>query len=634
VRYVRRFKRAIILGYDSLHARLLNELVKKGHLPNFKKIMNEGYYAEVVPVMPAQTPSGWATIATGAAPATHGIFGFFIKLSKDPLEVLWRRERDGFDSRYCRAETLWEVAERSGKKVILVKYPGTWPPVVKRGIQIDGHAGYAGRICRFTIAPPQCFATKEALEHLEAEGEAVDVQVIKLERATWSKLPKSRVRPLEAELQIKGVRGDVVKKYYILIYGEEGYEELCICRERDYDTCIARLREGAWSDWIVDEYMTKDELLKGATKFKLIYLSKDGRRLRLYMHQVHAVHGFTVPDQLAGELLKEVGPYFEYTGPMPLWKGWIDLKTQLEIYEQHTEWMIKTIHYLARKYPWDIMALQWHPLDYILHIVWAAIDENHPFHEARKKDVAFKALVETFKLADKLLGEVLELVDDQTLLAVIGDHGHMMFHSFFSINNWLMRKGYLKVRRSERGLEVEWSKTKAIALESNYIYINLKGRDPEGIVEPSEYDELREKIIKELYEVKDPMTGHCPILFAIRREDARSLGLDDEAIGDIVYCMREGYQTFITPILPEEPLAQAIFKRIEPFREHTSEHTGFYLSSELNTVMILYGKGIKPRKRRSPVRLLDFAPTIAYLLGLPLPRHAEGAALLDVIEDT
>jgi len=113
-----------------------------------------------------------------------------------------------------------------------------------------------------------------------------------------------------------------------------------------------------------------------------------------------------------------------------------------------------------------------------------------------------------------------------------------------------------------------------------------------------------------------------------------SLGLDDEAIGDIVYCMREGYQTFITPILPEEPLAQAIFKRIEPFREHTSEHTGFYLSSELNTVMILYGKGIKPRKRRSPVRLLDFAPTIAYLLGLPLPRHAEGAALLDVIEDT
>ena len=126
-------------------------------------------------------------------------------------------------------------------------------------------------------------------------------------------------------------------------------------------------------------------------------------------------------------------------------------------------------------------------------------------------------------------------------------------------------------------------------------------------------------------------------MFVIKKEDARALGLYGERVGDIVYCLREGYETAITPIMKEEllkPGEEIYFLKVKPFRGHTSEHSGFIFHEDLNTLLILYGSGIrKGYERKVPLRLVDLAPTLAYLMGIPKPKHAEGLIIWDALEE-
>ncbi|RLE80358.1 MAG: hypothetical protein DRJ51_02690 [Thermoprotei archaeon] len=629
-------KQVILACFDSLHAAWVRKLVRQGYLPTFRYLMDHGFVSDVIPTVPAQTASGWVSVATGATPSTHGITGFSVRLRKDPLYM----RRDGFDSRYCRAETLWEVAEKAGKKVILLKYPGSWPPKIKEGIQVDGQAGYAGRVCQFAIAPPHCFSTENFKKHLEAPGDAKNLTVVKLEEASgWRSLPTCSKKPLETVLSIRNLKGEKVKDYYLLVYGDDRYDTVAVCKERTFSSRLTELKVGEWSDWMIDEFSAEGKSVEGATKFKLLHLSPDAVELRLYMHQIHRTDGFTVPERMARELLENVGPYFEYTGPRELWYGWFDLETQLEIYQQHTEWILRAIEYLSAKYPWDVFVFQWHPIDYMLHIVWSSIDESHPLHNPKKKERSWRLFVETFRLADRILSRVLELMGKDTLLVVIGDHGHVQYHSRFLIGNLLLREGLLAVKRNEKTgkLEIDWSKSKAVPVESNYIYINLKDREPTGIVDPSEYEALRNRIIDLLYSIRDPRTGEHPVLFAVKREDASALGLYGDYVGDVVYCLRMGYETMVTPILEEGETGSEhmqLFRYVEPFREHTSEHSGYALNEDINTLLILYGPGIRQGYyRKVPVRLIDIAPTVAYLLDLPFPKQCEGSVIFDSLEE-
>ena len=160
--------------------------------------------------------------------------------------------------------------------------------------------------------------------------------------------------------------------------------------------------------------------------------------------------------------------------------------------------------------------------------------------------------------------------------------------------------------------EVDWEKTKALAVRTSYIWLNLKGRDEHGIVEPEEQYEVEEAIIDSLYRYRDD-NGDRIIAMAFHNKDAKVIGLDGPYTGDIVYMNREHFVT-----------------------EHgqgLSTYSGYYGTS-VSPIFMAAGAGIiHDEAVRRTIRQVDVAPTMAYLGGVRVPRECEGAVIYQILAD-
>ena len=105
--------------------------------------------------------------------------------------------------------------------------------------------------------------------------------------------------------------------------------------------------------------------------------------------------------------------------------------------------------------------------------------------------------------------------------------------------------GYTVVNKenAEKGwYTIDWTKTRAVNMRTSHIYVNLKGRDPEGIVEPEDYDALVQQIISDLYAYRDPVHGERVVSFAMTREEMECVGMGGKHCGDIFFQMRPDFQ--------------------------------------------------------------------------------------------
>src|SRR5579875_2906665 len=127
-------KRAIVIGMDGASMELVKNMIKWGHVPNIKRVLESGVHRPMIGVFPTLTPPGWTAISTGSWPGTHQVMDFNIRALGQPLtETIW-----GINTRLSKSEYLWNTIERAGKKPILVKWEMSWPPTVKDGIQVEG----------------------------------------------------------------------------------------------------------------------------------------------------------------------------------------------------------------------------------------------------------------------------------------------------------------------------------------------------------------------------------------------------------------------------------------------------------------------------------------------------------------
>jgi predicted AlkP superfamily phosphohydrolase/phosphomutase len=160
--------------------------------------------------------------------------------------------------------------------------------------------------------------------------------------------------------------------------------------------------------------------------------------------------------------------------------------------------------------------------------------------------------------------------------------------------------------------QVDWAKTRAVANGSCYVWVNLKGRDPHGSVEPEDYEKVQNEIIKALYDYTDPETGLKPIAFALKKQDARFLDLYGDTVGDVVFCFADEFGAQHGPQLP-------------------SARWGM---GDLRGLFVLAGPGIKKgHVLERNVSLKDLVPTVCHLMELPVPRDCEGAILYQALED-
>jgi predicted AlkP superfamily phosphohydrolase/phosphomutase len=645
--------RVAVIGVDSITPVMAERFVAEGRMPNLRRLMERGWWAETTSTMPPTTPAAWATVATGAWPSTHGVEGFAVHLPGDPLD----RKTHTCSSDWVRAETLWHAAERAGRRTILLKYPMSWPPNAgELVLQVDGAGGWGGLKCVWDLCHSASWSTGRVGPRFRLEAGAIDEEWITRDQ---DNLHEERVRPLTAEppgrwtglppgveprwethLDLRAGGADDALRLHVLVACHGGGGRVALAPRRDAANA-QWIAAGDWSPWIRVALATGDGERAGHVRFKVMELDVAERRLRLYQTQVHQEAGFTRPAVLAAELLERCGPFVEWTESYDRLQGWIDDATQLEIYEQHVEWMSLAARHLLRHHPWDLFMTQVHFLDMAYHLYWGAVDPGHPDHDPARAAEYWKLLGRAHELADRFIGAVGAELDTDAVTVVLGDHGHDLYHTALLANHLLASAGLLALYQDRRtgGTRIDWRRTEAFA--GGYrVYVNRAGRDPHGVVDEGRYETVREAIVQALYGVRDPRTGAAPVRLAVRREDAESLGVYGDSMGDVVFAMAPGYQTRSSIGVPPERwigprLAVEDMETLRPtrlFEEFTGEHdTSLPLTRAIRSLLVMDGAGVAVGRRRVPARLVDVAPTICRLMGIPHPARCEGGVIEDAL---
>jgi predicted AlkP superfamily phosphohydrolase/phosphomutase len=163
-------------------------------------------------------------------------------------------------------------------------------------------------------------------------------------------------------------------------------------------------------------------------------------------------------------------------------------------------------------------------VDQVAHMMWRARDPGHPAYDAAR-DAPNAAVVEQlYQGLDAIVRETLDRLGPDDLLVVMSDHGFTSWRRAFHLNSWLRDQGYIALRdparRDSTGYfdNVDWSRTRAYALGLNSLYVNLQGREKDGVVAPEARDALLGEIAAKLLAVLDPATGAPAITRVYRRE--------------------------------------------------------------------------------------------------------------------
>lgn len=598
-------RKVLFFGLDAMSPVVAERLIKEGKMPTLEKLMKNGIFAEHAGGnFPTMTANVWTSVVTGAWPGTHGVTHFWIHRPGDPLDKM----EHAFDTEHCNAEFIWDTAEKAGEKTVLMKYMGGWPPTIKKGIVVDGCS--EGE-CEHEISREHLFTNIDGFPH----ATKVELKPAK----DWKNLPSSKKPPLEFEAIItmkrtiarREVRGECPKFYGLLLASQDsGFDQILLSKTRDAEKKFALLSLNEWSKPEKMEFKPEGGTkIEGTTRFKLIELSEDAEELRLFAEQTMPIDNFGYPKEIMEEVFKAEGPFLLSPGWQGGSLGWISIETFLEQCEYQNDWMARATVHLLKNHDWTLYFMHTHTTDWIGHL---SIKRYDPITKKNKEDakMAYDEITRIYQSCDKMIKKVIdEVADENTLIIVYSDHGTMGWKSDIPIRKILSDAGLFHLKEGSQ-TDIDWSKTK-VAPFSIGIYINLKGREPHGIVEPGEeYDKIQQQVIEALYAYKDPETGIRPVSLALRKRDARLLGLYGDYVGDIIFAVHGGFG-----------------------HDHGQQlATTDWSASTMRSLLIMSGPNVKKDYRMQQTAwAVDIVPTIANILDLPVPKNTEGAVLYDAL---
>lgn len=233
-----------------------------------------------------------------------------------------------------------------------------------------------------------------------------------------------------------------------------------------------------------------------------------------------AESAWSYPPELKQELTQRFG---ELLFDVPNFRT--DDKSRLrdDLYRMTAQKFAVARHLLTTR-PWDFFMLVEMGTDRVHHGFWRHMDPAHPKYVAGNP---FESTIEDYYVyLDGLLAEFLELVPADAAVLVVSDHGAQAMQGGVCLNQWLIERGYLtiKYRPCEptplAKLEVDWSRTRAWGDGGYYgrVFLNVRGREPEGTIPPGEYESFRQRLIGELEAIPDPQ-GRTMGTRALRPED-------------------------------------------------------------------------------------------------------------------
>jgi len=259
--------------------------------------------------------------------------------------------------------------------------------------------------------------------------------------------------------------------------------------------------------------------------------------------------------------------------------------------------------------------------DRLQHMFFRYLDKDHPANEG-KDVVRFKdTILEMYIRADEMAGRILEQMGDDELLIVMSDHGFQSFKRGVNVNTWLMQNGYLALKGDlQEGRDwfedIDWSRTKAYAFGLGGLYINQESSEGEGIVAPGEETEqLKQDIIQGLSGLPDPKSGDVAITEVFNNNDCYAGPYLNNG-PDLIVGYNRGYRASW----------EGAVGRVTPevLMDNTKSWSGDHCIDPRLVPGVLFAS--RPIIASDP-GIMDLAPTILDLFGVPVPAHMTGKTL-------
>lgn len=665
--------KVLVLGIDGMDPRLTEKYVAEGVMPNTKRFIERGASGKGLILLgahPTITPPMWTTLATGAYPSTHGITDFWVQDGNNLDTIAY-----GLDSRLCKAEQMWNVLAESGKKTLVWHWPGSsWPPTsdsknlnVVDGTQPEGvNCGTAEVEKDFilvadlktegvmykakAVAGSHIPCTIDDLEKEDEKastgktGDSIAVgakpsTTIILSpdegQGTMGKMPYdvvlSPIKPAHGwldtpedalEITVLFSKG-TIRRVGLIVKNKDGiYDTVKLYKNKKSEEPLAVLPKGEFVKNIYDEAIRDDVHYDVARNMRVLDLAEDGSHLKLWVSTAINLNEDTLwhPKMLYKKVLDNCGP--AVSGCM---LGGYDEQLLKECmvpqWGAQGEWVANSLNYLIDNEGYEAVFSHYHNVDLQGHMIVKFM--KHKDDDMLPERVYAELMQMVYEQTDEYIGRFMHYLDEGWTIMIVSDHaqacpeyGPIAMGEPMGVNVRLMQElGYTAVKTDENGdelHEIDWERTKAVAVRGNHIYINLKGRNPYGIVDPEEKYELEEQIMTDLYSYKHPVTGKRVIALALRNKDALVLGLSGEGCGDIIYFTSEGYHF--------------------DHGDALSTTLG-YADTSISPIFIAAGPGIKEGFTTDRViREVDVTPTIAAITGVRMPAQCEGAPVYQILD--
>ncbi len=624
-----------MLGLDGGVRDFIRKNAESGNFPNFKRLLDKGcLFTDCMTVYPSITPTCWASISTGTVPSRHGAVDQELRLPGGNPNEFWT----GYDSHKIKAERFWETIVRQGGKALVMEYATSGPPKVDGVLQVSsfpeakgpimlpmdkmigGHLSEYGNVY---VIPTQCYEI--SYDKVENENISNDLRF---------QTPSGPWQPLHFDDSFVNQDINDTNVYTLPAVYTGRYAERCKVLPFEwkatifedgvsisYDGCEEPMfiRAGEWTDYIERELQSSDGSAYQYTfRIKLLHFDFEKRTFGLYVPLAVPKRLYAWPEEFGKEIEKlSVIPDHAATGRIVLPEP--DVDTYIELQEMNTEYHRTVIE----------STLNSRDIDVVVEVIGNPDGINHAFKSIFERvtdegEFMYEKSVElynrAYKVIDDYLGYVLDnFIGDETTFFVVSDHGAMGFDTIIRPHDILEKAGlltWLPGGNYDNPL-VDWSRTKAYPMYSGHIFLNLKGREPNGIVEPEDYDKVVNEVIIALQEgLRD--NGEVALAFAVENSQAGFVGQGGEGSGDVVYGLTGGR---IGGYIGGVHACQIPSARDEK-------------CGDIRSVCIMKGPKIKEGVVIDrPMDLTDIAPTVMFSAGYPQPADATGGIVFQAFRD-
>ena len=618
-------KRVVILGFDGMDPELTERFIGEGKLPNLAKLRESGTFRKLATTIPPISPVAWSSFLTGVNPGKHNIYDFLTPDRRRYLPELSSARIRGSKrilkiGRYAipltrpqikplrKSIPFWHYLADAGVFCSAIRVPITFPPEKFSGVLLSGMCvpdiqGTQGTFSFHTTG----VATRESASNrvvvpFEKRGEFYHSYV----PGPPDTLRTDSTVELRAPFRVK--LASTKRKAEIQLDGQR-----------------ITISQGKYSEWVEVEFSTGlGGGVKGICRF---YLKSVEPEFELYatpvnIHPMHPALPISHPLTYSIYLAKLNGLYATLGLAEDTWAlndGYLDEKAFLEqcyLIHQERERMffdaLEKTNQGACICVFDIT-------DRVQHMFWRHFADGHRSAALHASNGAAGVIEELYKRMDELIGRTMQKMPRDSLLLVVSDHGFKAFERGVNLNSWLHQQGYLALKEGVASgdwfQDVDWRRTRAYSLGLNGIYLNLRGRESSGTVEPgAEAARLRGELCEKLQGLVDPATSRV----AIRRSfDAMKAftGPYRENAPDVVVGFGEGYRV-------SWDSAQG---RVTPdvFELNSKAWSGDHCIDPELVPGVLFSNWKISGERHA---ITDVAPTMLDLFGLQVPPHMDGKA--------